>query len=86
MATMLPFQITAIWTRLDLPDPDLSREIVSAMRAAKIPGNSSLNCKWNHCGRDPYGRACRVAWRVAFRLTREYGEVPFITINERSAA
>ena len=83
---MLLSQITAIWTRLDLPDPDLTREIVSGMRAAKAPRNSLLDCKWNHCGRDQYGRACRLAWRVAFRLTREFGEVPFITIDERRAA
>jgi hypothetical protein len=86
MATMLLSRITAIWTRLDLPDPILSWEIVSGMRAAKAPRNSHLNCKWNHCGRDPFSRACRVAWRVAFRLTRELGEVPFITIDERRAA
>jgi hypothetical protein len=83
---MLPSEITKIWSRLDLPDPDLSREIVAGMRAAKDPQKSLLDCEWNHCGRDRHSRACRVAWRVAFRLTRERGEVPFITMDERRAA
>jgi hypothetical protein len=78
------FHITEIWCRLQLPALDLSRE-VAGIRAARDPSGSILDCRWNHC-RDRYSRSCRVAWRLAFRLTREYGGVPFIIIDKRRAA
>jgi hypothetical protein len=85
MTNMFPSEITQIWSRLNLSDHDLSREIVAGMRAAQDPQRSPLDCPWNH-SLDRYSRACRIAWRLAFRLTREYGGVPFITIDERRAA
>jgi hypothetical protein len=85
MANMLPSEITALWRRLDLPDPCLSREIVDGMRAAKDPRKTLLDCPWNY-PTDRYSRACHVAWCVSFRLTRKRGEVPFITLTERRVA
>jgi hypothetical protein len=85
MATMLFPQITEIWRRLPLPHADLVEEITAAMRAARAPHASLLDCPWNH-GTDRYSRACRVAWRVAFRSMREHACVRLITMNERRAA
>jgi hypothetical protein len=78
-------KITEIWRQLPLPHADLADAIAAARYAARIPHTSLLNCPWNH-GTDRYARACRVAWRVAFRSTREQDCVPLITMNERRAA
>jgi hypothetical protein len=85
MASMQFPRITEIWRRLPLPHAVLREVIVAAMRAARDPHASLLDCPWNH-GTDRYSRACRVAWRVAFRSMREHGCVPLITMNERRAA
>ena len=82
---MLFPQITEIWRHLPLIHVDLVDEIVAAMRAARAPHASLLDCPWNH-GADRYSCARRVAWRVAFRCMREHDCVPLITMNERRAA
>ena len=82
---MLFPQITEIWRRLPLSHADLVDEIVAAMRAARDPHASLLDCPWNR-STDRHSRACRVAWRVAFRSMREHDCVPLITMNERRAA
>ena len=78
-------KITEIWRRLPLSHADLADAIVAAMRAARAPHVSLLDCPWNH-GADRYSRASRVAWRVAFRSMREHDCVPLITMSERRAA
>ena len=81
---MAPFQIMEIWRCLSLPGSTLAQDIADAVEAARDPEKSVLSCPWNHCtGR--YFKARRVAWRVAFRLQRERGEVPFITNKQRAA-
>ena len=59
-----------IWRRLPLSHVDLVDQIVAATSLAHSPHTSPLDCPWNHCT-DRYSRACRVAWRVAFRIERE---------------
>ena len=81
---MFPFEITDIWRRLPLSPADLTRQIIRAMRAAKDPQASPLDCPWNHrAGRQ--SRARRVVWRLAFRLTRDHGCVPLITLGATGA-
>ena len=82
---MLFSQITEIWRQLPLTHVDLVDEIVAAMRAARAPRASLLDCPWNH-GTDRRSRACRVASRMAFRSLPEHDCVPLITMNERRAA
>jgi hypothetical protein len=83
---MLPIQIMAIWRRLNLPGSTLAQDLADAAEAARDPRKTLRNCPWNHCGDSRYFRARHVAWRVAFRLQRERGEVPFIAYIERRAA
>ena len=83
---MLPIQIMAIWRRLNLPGSTLAHDLADAAEAARDPRKTLLDCPWNYCGDSRYFRARRAAWRVAFRLQRERGEVPFITYIERKAA
>jgi hypothetical protein len=81
-----PTSITDIWRRLPLPGSALTAQIVDAARAARDPGKTLLDCPWNH-DTDTFSKACRVAWRVSFRIQREQGGIPFITIpTERRAA
>ena len=84
MASMLPSQITDIWRRLPLSPGDLTRQIVRAMRAAKAPQASLLDCSWNHRV-DRQSRARRVVWRLALRLTRDHGCMPLITLGATGA-
>jgi hypothetical protein len=74
-------KITDIWRGLRLPHNDLSDEILDALRVARKPGTTVHDCPDHHHGTDRHSRACRVAWRVAFRLARETGEVAFITLS-----
>jgi hypothetical protein len=62
-------EITEIWRRPPLSSGDLTRQIIRAMRAAKDPQASLLDCPWNH-RTDRQSRARRVVWRLTFRLTR----------------
>jgi hypothetical protein len=78
---MLPSRITDIWRCLSLPHNVLVDQLIDAMRTARDPAATLLDCPWNYAD-TAYGRACRVAWRVAFRITREHGAVPLITIRE----
>jgi hypothetical protein len=82
---MLPSQIVKIWCRLPLPGSTIAQDIADATEAAGDPSMSLLDCPWNDHGDSRYFRARRVAWRVAFRLTRERRAVPFITIERRAA-
>ena len=81
---MLPTEITDIWRRPPLSPVDLTRQIIRAMHAAKDPQASLLDCPWNHRG-DRQSRARRVVWRPAFRLTRDHGCVPLITMGATGA-
>jgi hypothetical protein len=85
---MCPSEITEIWRWLDLPTPYFAEAILAGMKAARDPANTLQSCPHNDhpdwC--DRFTRKLRVAWRVAFRETREKGSVPLITIVERRAA
>ena len=70
MAIMVLPSIKNIWLRLPLSDADFAFEIAAATSLAHSPHFSPLDCPWNYCT-DGYSRACRVAWRVAFRIERE---------------
>jgi len=84
MVPMLPSQITDIWYGVPLSLGDLTRQIIRATRAAKDPQAFLLDCPWNHrAGRQ--SRARRVVWRLAFRLTRDHGCVPLITLGATGA-
>jgi hypothetical protein len=85
MANMHPSQIVKIWCRLQLPGSTIAQDIADAIEAARDLNMSLLDCPWNHHGHSRYFRARRVVWRVAFRLTRQHREVPFITIERRAA-
>jgi hypothetical protein len=89
MANMLPSEtdrwVLGVWRRLALPGSTLAQDLSEAYWAACDPSMSLSDCPWNHHGHNRYFRARRVAWRVAFRLTRELREVPFITIERRAA-
>ena len=78
------FEVTEIWRRLRLPGSDLSHDIVDAAPAAADPGKTLLDCPWNY-PTDRYFRARKVAWRVAFRIQRERGGVPLITLGKDAA-
>jgi len=82
---MLPSQIVKIWCCLHLPGSTIAQDIADATQAAGDPSMSLLDCPWNHHGHSRYFRARRVAWRLAFRMTRERREVPFIIIERRAA-
>jgi hypothetical protein len=75
-----PPHITQIWRCLDLPHCWLSEQVVDAMRVARNPRKSLLDCPWNEFN-DTHSRKLRVTWRIAFRAAREKGEVPFITVS-----
>ena len=82
---MHPFEITELWRRLALPDPDFAETLVDAMQAARKPHGSVHDCPWEP-SLDPEFRKRRIAWRVAFRLTREHNAVKFGPVHERRAA
>jgi hypothetical protein len=79
MAVMTFVEVTRIWSRLSLPSSDLAQDLSDAAAAAADPSKSPLDCPWNYAT-DRYFRARRVAWRVAFRIQREHGGVPVITV------
>lgn len=83
---MLPIQIMAISRRLSLPGSTQAQDIPDAAEAARDPSKTLLDCPWNHCGRDRYFRARRVAWRVAFRSERMRLELCLTPLTERRAA
>jgi hypothetical protein len=82
---MCPTSITDIWLRLPLPGSEITAQIIDAARTARDPAKTLLDCPWNHAT-DSFSKACRVAWRVAFRIQREQQVIPFITVTERWAA
>jgi hypothetical protein len=85
---MLFPRITDIWRCLQLPDNVLAEQIIDAMKAARDPAATARSSLYNHCPdpNDRHSRACRVAWRVAFRCVRETGGVPLVTLQGRRGA
>jgi hypothetical protein len=64
------FDIVSILHRLPLPGSELTLVIVDAIRMAKDPEISIIDCPWG-ASRDRLIRARRICWRVAFRMERE---------------
>jgi hypothetical protein len=68
-------------TRFQLPGSTVAQLVPDALAAARDPDKTLLDCPWNYAF-DRHSKACRVAWRVAFRWQREYGEIPLFRIRE----
>ena len=88
MANMLPSEtdrwVLGVWRRLALPGSTLAQLLADAIAAAGNAEKSVRDCPVQF-PTDRYSKACMVAWRVAFRLTREHREVAFITVERRAA-
>ena len=78
-------QIIDIWRALRLPGPALAELLIDAAKTASDPRKSVLDCPFPY-PTDAYSKACKVAWRVAFRLQKERGCVPLFTTETRLAA
>jgi hypothetical protein len=88
MANMLSSEtdrwVLGVWRRLALPGSTLAQLLADAANAARDPGKSVRDCPVEF-PTDRFSKASMVAWRVAFRLTREHREILFITIERKAA-
>lgn len=70
---------------LPIPGSAYEQAILDGAIAAGDPKITLLDCPWNYAGNDRHIKACRVAWRVAFRCQREQGKISLLQENRRAA-
>jgi hypothetical protein len=55
------------------------------VESARDDSNTAADCPY-HYPTDSFSKACKIAWRVAFRLERERRQVLLITLPVKLAA
>ena len=78
-------KILDVWRGLALPDSTLAELLADARAAARDDSKTATDCPF-HYVTDSFSKACKIAWRVAFRFERERRQLLLFTLPVKLAA